>query len=59
MSPRRFLVELIIMGGVLGGAIIGFCAGGSYESPVQMSLAFLGMGLGGAFADICLRGGQS
>jgi hypothetical protein len=58
MSPRRFLVELAVMGGAVGGAVIGFFAGGPYDSTVQVSLAFLGMGLGGAFVDICLRGGH-
>jgi hypothetical protein len=58
MSPRRFLVELVVMCGVAGGAAIGFFAGSSCSPTVQMSLAFLGMGLGGAFVDICLRGAQ-
>jgi hypothetical protein len=58
MSPRRFLVELAVMGGAVSGAAIGFFAGGPYDAAVQVSLAFLGMSLGGAFVDICLRGGQ-
>lgn len=58
MSPRRFLTEMLVMGGVLGGTLIGYSAGVTMESNTQMGLAFLGMALGGAFTDICLRGGK-
>jgi len=58
MSPRRFLIELLVMCSSIGGAAIGYCAGQQFEqSAVQISLAFLGMALAGAFTEICLRGG--
>lgn len=58
MSPRRFLVELLVLFSSVGGAAVGYCAGQQFEQPaVQLSLAFLGMALAGAFTEICLRGG--
>lgn len=59
MSPRRFMLELAVFGCTCAGAVIGFCAGQQFEQPVvQLSLAFLGMGLCGAFAEFCIRGGN-
>lgn len=58
MSPRRFLHEMLIMSGVVGGTCIGYSAGMRLEPTVQTILAFLGMALGGAFVDLCLRGGR-
>jgi hypothetical protein len=56
MSTRRFFRELVMFIGVVGGAVIGYCAGQTYEPSVQTACAFLGMSLGGAFTDICIRG---
>jgi len=59
MSPRRFLVEFLVFGCTCAGAAIGYCAGQQFSEPViQISLAFLGMALGGAFTELCLRGGN-
>lgn len=58
MSPRRFLVEFLVLLVAAVGACIGYNAGHGYEPPTQLVLAFVGMGLGGAFTDICLRGGN-
>lgn len=58
MSPRRVLGEAVLMGGVLLGTCIGYAAGTRMEPAAQMSLAFLGMALGGAFVDFCQRGGK-
>jgi hypothetical protein len=58
MSPRRFLGEAILMLGVASGTLIGFAAGQTIAPQLDMVFAFVGMGLGGAFVDICLRGGQ-
>jgi hypothetical protein len=59
MSPRRLLLELTVFVCTCAGAAIGYCAGKQFEEPfVQISLAFLGMALGGAFTDLCLRGGN-
>lgn len=59
MSPRRILRECALIVGVLGGTLVGFSAGSGFVEPqTQLVFAFLGMALGGAFVDICLRGGQ-
>lgn len=59
MSPRRFLIEFSVLLGSCGGAFIGYCAGQQFTEPtVQIMLAFAGMAVGGAFTDICIRGGQ-
>jgi hypothetical protein len=58
MSPRRFLLELVIFLCAAAGAAIGYRAGFNMEPPVQIGLAFLGMAVGGAFTDFCLRGGK-
>ena len=58
MSPRRFLGEILVMLGVIVGTVIGYLAGEAYNAYWQMCFAFLGMALGGAFTDICLRGGK-
>lgn len=59
MSPRRILGEAMLVLGVLGGTFLGFAAGATFAPQTQMVFAFIGMGLGGAFVDVCLRGGQS
>lgn len=56
MSPRRFLLELTVFLCAGAGAAIGYLAGYNMEPTVQMGLAFLGMAVGGAFTDYCLRG---
>lgn len=53
---RRIFGEMVLMLGVSGGAALGFSAG--HDSTTQMLYAFLGMGLCGAFVDLCLKGGQ-
>ena len=59
MSPRRFMLEVLVFGCACAGAVIGYCAGQQFEQPtVQLFLAFLGMGLGGAFTELCIRGGS-
>lgn len=59
MSPRRIIGECALVVGVLGGTIVGFLAGSHFIEPqTQLVFAFIGMALGGAFVDICLRGGQ-
>jgi hypothetical protein len=56
MSTRRFFRELVVLLGVVGGAVIGYCAGQTYAPSIQLACAFLGMSLGGAFTDVCIRG---
>ena len=56
MSTRRFFRELVMFIGVVGGAVIGYCAGQPYEPSIQLVCAFLGMALGGAFTEVCIRG---
>lgn len=57
MSPRRFLIEVCLLGFSAAGAAIGYCAGTKFENPsIQILFAFLGMGLGGAFVELCVRG---
>jgi hypothetical protein len=56
MSPRRFALELSVFLCAAIGAAIGYRAGHNMEPTVQMILAFLGMAVGGAFTDYCLRG---
>jgi hypothetical protein len=58
MSTRRFFRELVVFIGVVGGAVIGYCAGQTFEPSVQTAFAFLGMSLGGVFTDICIQGGN-
>lgn len=53
---RRVFGEVVLMLGVIGGTALGFAAG--HDSNTQVLFAFLGMGLGGAFVDMCLKGGQ-
>lgn len=54
MSPRRLARELVVFGCVVGGTVIGYGAGNGLTPTVQLSLAFLGMALCGAFAEFCL-----
>lgn len=56
MSTRRLFGELFIMIGTVGGAWIGYAAGAQFDHAVHLTLAFVGMGLGGAFVDMCLKG---
>lgn len=59
MSPRRIFGELALLLGVVGGSIVGYCAGQQFQNPeIQTVCAFAGMALGGAFIDICMRGGK-
>lgn len=59
MSTRRFLIEFCLLSFSVVGAIVGYCAGANFENPsIQLFLAFLGMGLGGAFVEFCIRGGS-
>lgn len=54
MSPRFFRDAAMFLA-TAGGATIGYCAGGSWPE-YQLAAAMTGMGLFGAFADICIRG---
>jgi hypothetical protein len=58
MSPRRFLVEFLVVIVAASGACIGYSAGSTYGPSAQLIFAFIGMSLGGAFTDFCLRGGH-
>lgn len=58
MSPLRFFREAVIFLAAVGGTAIGYAASVHMEPAVNMTCAFVGMSLGGAFADICLRGGN-
>jgi hypothetical protein len=58
MSPIRFFREAVMLLATVGGAAIGFAATTHLEPVVNMSCAFLGMALFGAFTDICIRGGK-
>lgn len=57
MHPR-FIRELSIMAAAVLGAVIGYAAGARFSEEWHMVCAFVGMGLGGGFADFCLRGGK-
>lgn len=58
MSPLRFFRELAMLLATVGGTVLGYVATIHMEPVVNMSCAFLGMAVCGAFADICLRGGE-
>lgn len=58
MSPIRFFREAIMLLATAGGAWIGFAATTHMEPAVNMTCAFLGMAVFGAFTDICIRGGK-
>ena len=53
MSPR-FFRDTAMFVATAGGAAVGYCAG--CGSDYQLITAMAGMGLFGAFADICIRG---
>jgi hypothetical protein len=56
MSPRRFALEFTVFAMAAAGAVLGYSAGQQYGPPIQAILAFVGMGVGGALTDLCLRG---
>ena len=59
MSLLRFARNIALIVGVVGGTFIGYCAGTHFAfDSAQMVCAFLGMSLGGALTDYCLRGGN-
>lgn len=58
MSTARFVRELSILLSTVLGALLGYSAGTHFAPPWHMICAFVGMGVGGAFADFCLRGGK-
>ena len=58
MSPLRFFREAIMLLATVGGATIGFVATVHMEPVVNMTCAFLGMAVFGAFTDYCIRGGK-
>jgi hypothetical protein len=43
---------------VVSGAAIGFVASTHMSDEMNMTCAFAGMALFGAFADFCIRGGK-
>jgi len=51
---RRIFREYMVMLCTTSGAVLGYCAGTGTEPTVQLVLPFLGMALGGAFAEICI-----
>jgi len=53
MSPR-FFRDAAMFVATAGGAAVGYCAG--VGSDYQLIMSMVGMGLFGAFADICIRG---
>jgi len=53
---RRVLREFVVLACSAAGAIVGYCAGLEYEPTLQLALPFLGMALGGAFAEVCIGG---
>jgi len=59
MSTLRLIREVTLFVAVIAGSAIGYAAGQSFESTTQVVLAFTGMGLAGAFADFCMRGGKN
>lgn len=54
MSPRRMFRELAVFGFVVGSTVVGYSAGAESTPTAQLVLAFLGMALGGVFAELCL-----
>jgi len=56
MSPRRFLLEFSVFGAACAGALVGYSAGQQCDPSMQIFFAFVGMGIGGAMTDFCLRG---
>lgn len=58
MSAARFIRELSILFATVLGAVIGYFAGLHLTTELHTICAFVGMGVGGAFADFCLRGGK-
>lgn len=56
MSPRRFALEFSVFIAACGGALLGYNAGQQFDPSIQSILAFVGMGIGGAVTDFCLRG---
>jgi len=53
---RRLLHECVVMGCSIAGAVLGYCAAPGLGPTAQLALPFLGMALGGAFAEICMKG---
>jgi VIT1/CCC1 family predicted Fe2+/Mn2+ transporter len=54
--PYPIVREILIVFCTVAGTLVGWLAGRSISIPAaEMSLAFVGMALGGAFADICTR----
>lgn len=53
---RRILHECMVMSCSTAGAVLGYCSATELEPTLQLTLPFLGMALGGAFAEICMRG---
>lgn len=58
MTPPRLVRELSVFSLTILGTVLGYCAGAHLTDPWHMICSFLGMGLGGACADFCLRGGK-
>ena len=55
MSTRRMFREVVMFSSVVGGAVLGYCASANYPE-YQLAASMFGMGLLGAFTDICIRG---
>jgi hypothetical protein len=55
MSTRRMFREVVMFLAIVGGAVIGYCAGFNWPE-YQLAASMSGMGIFGAFADICIRG---
>jgi len=55
MSKRRFFRELAVFLGVVGGAVIGYCAGNGLPDSLHVAAAFLGIAVGYAGVDLCLN----
>ena len=55
--PYPIVREMLIVFCTVAGTIVGWFAGRSISHlpSVELSLAFVGMAFGGAFADICMR----
>lgn len=58
MSTLRIVREATMFIAVISGTAIGYAAGQSFGSTTQFVLSFIGMGVFGAFADFCMRGGK-
>lgn len=58
MSPIRLIREATMLLATVSGAVIGFVATLDREPAINMSCAFFGMAVFGAFADFCMRGGK-